>query len=250
MAVYHLFLGPENLREHSGLEDDFKKHFLNEKRNVIKIAKKHKQNLHYLHDSDSMNDLRHYIENDADEIKLVLHGEGTPFIIGFNQRSPFDLTAVKFAKLISPYLPRHREIKIDLLSCNSATDFDELNFAQNASLVFSSLGFPNIEVIGYTGFVVEKSNAKFSVSSEYTKSRKGNHASLKDAARSYQGGVVKTAAAREMTNWNGSIPQDWMGPYINVAIAEMAQLRFFQPTTNLAVEVSESTLTAIDLNQG
>jgi len=260
--VYHLFLGPENLREYPELEDYFKRNFLNDKKRLLALVKKRGQNLYYLFNELSMIDLRNQIENDRDEIKIMVHGDGFPFIIGFNQLSPFDLTAVSFARLLSNYLPINREIKIDLLACNSATSCRdsgrEFNFAKNTSMVFESLGFTHVEVTGYTGYVVEKPNAKFSVSSEYSvfsDGKKGNHASLKDAGRSYQGGVVKAEALRELLNWDevknekdnkverSPHVKNWMLPYMNQAQNHLISF-FLPPAQNLEVAPPAAALPA------
>lgn len=112
--------------------------------------------LDYLFDeSMSLNSL-----TSGDEI--FIHGEGEPFVIGFNEPSTdYDLHPAKLAeRLIALGLPTDQDITIVLFSCHSAAEYKSICFARDLSLVFSQLGFENIIVKGFNGLLNFKRKGK------------------------------------------------------------------------------------------
>jgi hypothetical protein len=102
--------------------------------------------------------------------KLVIHGEGEPFMLGFDEPSSFNLYPHSLAKmLVNAGLPEDKDIEIELLACQSASDYPspdngDFNFAKDLSQALSYLGkdgYENITVSGYTGLIEELKGNKF-----------------------------------------------------------------------------------------
>jgi hypothetical protein len=173
----------------------------------------HDFRIFHLHDSNSMSILR---ENLANHDEIIIHAEGYPFLIGPTESGPYTLTPLDLARLL------HREklpdvhVTINLLSCNSATEYQGSNFAKDLSR-FLHVYFQYNELIisGYTGFIEVKSNAKYAVSSVLGKSTKGTHASVDDAVMQYRNGedVVSNAGRTVLIHSLSSIGDSWAGFY-------------------------------------
>lgn len=158
-----------------------------------------------------MSDLRHRIV-DGDE--LIVHGEGSPFLVGPAESGPYTLTPFQFALLLDENKFPDLDINICLLSCNSATEYNGNNYACDTSKalnVFFRYNF--ICVTGYTGFIEVKSNAKFAVSSVLGRSTKGTHADLDSAKIVYKNGRV-CFRNKIMINTLSMMQFSWAQPYI------------------------------------
>jgi|GEM_PF-3892062 len=114
--------------------------------------------IHYIHDKKSMRELLTTLNP---EDSLVIHGDGSPVIVGFQEPSRFDMTAPGLAKLLKDYgIPNG--VKIDCLSCDTATKPDtktrQYNFAKDLSDSLCRLGIKDVSVSGYTGIIELKDN--------------------------------------------------------------------------------------------
>jgi len=148
----------------------------------------HSNEIFYLYDKENMQKLIKQL-NDGDEI--VLHGEGQPFLIGLEEPSDYDLTPFKLAKLLAKNNLLDIDININLLACFSATQYYELNFAHDTSdALFAIFKYEKSTVTGYTGMIKVSGNAKFSVTTEMEKDKRGTHGSLRDACLVYRNGQL------------------------------------------------------------
>lgn len=138
----------------------------------------HSRGVYFFFDEESMSALFDIVkENDV----IRIHGHGNPMILG-TEYSRDNLTAYSLAKKISDYkIPRDRPLIIDILSCHSAVSYTRqqvcsypqtppvtitYNFAQDVSMALGLLGYNNLTVWGYTGYIVDKKkDDKYSVQS-------------------------------------------------------------------------------------
>ena len=129
----------------------------------------------------------HHLREDDE---LVIHAEGYPFIIGPLESGPYVLTPFQLASLLNEKKLPNIKLHINLLTCNSATDYHGSNFARDLSIALHAFfRYTHITITGYTGFIEVKSNAKYAVSSVLGRSTKGTHAALDDAKRMYENNV-------------------------------------------------------------
>jgi hypothetical protein len=154
---------------------------------IKKTPRQHYNQLFYLHDPRSMDNLVHLLQ---EEDELVIHAEGYPFLIGPLESGPYVLTPFQLASLLNERKLPNIKLHINLLTCNSATDYNGSNFARDLSIALHSFfRHTQITVTGYTGFIEAKSNAKYAVSSVLGRSTKGTHAALDDAKCIYENNV-------------------------------------------------------------
>jgi len=198
---FHVLIGPKCLTE-ADLENSALRHSFNEQKkeliNTVKHLRKkepghHSATPYYLHDEHSMRQLA----NDVDEhhaehpIKIILHGDGYPFLVGLETISHYSLTPYQVAKRFADALfPKDLNFIIQVITCNSATNFHKINFSKLLSKsLYKAFGFENVVVIGYTGYIhVKNTPGKFSVTTEFIRDRSGTHASLEDASQTYLNG--------------------------------------------------------------
>lgn len=191
------------LHDISEFEDRVDRAVKNNKKRMTKI---------FLCDAQDAEKLKIFLESSMHPVRLVIHGEGNPAVIGpSNQGLPeYDLLAHEFATVLSTIIPKEgRDITIDLLTCCSAVtekitciENDErhavkINFAKDLSYYLNNLGLNNITTVGYTGYVGENDSAnKYRVSSalicEAKAKRNLRQTSQESAAISYQNGVMLT----------------------------------------------------------
>lgn len=148
------------------------KNKLNKKNN-----KQSSNSIYYLFD-DSSNGLPKLMEQLKTGDKLVIHGEGEPFVLGLTVPSCFDTHGRSLAELLKQAGLPDLDISIQLLACNSAVDFPmysdtqeqivNINFARDmARALHFEFNKTQVKVIGYTGYVSEKEKkGGFGVSSE------------------------------------------------------------------------------------
>ncbi|STY28817.1 Uncharacterised protein [Legionella wadsworthii] len=223
---YHVLPIPKKLTPQENNNNQLKFAFLDAKRelknNLTKLCRKekgmHSNEIFYLYDKENMQKLMKQL-NDGDEI--VLHGEGQPFLIGLEEPSDYDLTPFKLAKLLAKNNLPDIDININLLACFSATQYCELNFAHDTSdALFTIFKYEKPKVTGYTGMIKVSDNAKFSVTTEMEKDKRGTHGSLKDACLVYRNGqLIKKG---RILGDNSHIAYSWATVYIERARKENA----------------------------
>jgi len=187
-----------------------------------KLAKrepgKHCPMILHLHDSQSMGILR---ENLVEGDEIILHAEGYPFLIGPTLFGPYTLTPLDLAQLLHHEKLPDVSININLLSCNSATEYEGSNFAKDLStFLHVCFHYNKLTISGYTGFVSVKSNAKYAVSSVLGNSKKGTHASLDDAVIRYMNGQVLSQGRAVLIPSLSSIGSSWAGFYTKKTIED------------------------------
>ncbi|KTD40526.1 hypothetical protein [Legionella parisiensis] len=227
---YHLLPIPKKLTHQENNNSQLKFAFLDAKRelknSLTKLCRKekgeHSNEIFYLYDKENMQKLIKQL-NDGDEI--VLHGEGQPFLIGLEQPSDYDLTPFKLAKLLAKNNLPDIDININLLACFSATQYHELNFAHDTSdALFAIFKYEKPRVTGYTGMIKVSGNAKFSVTTEMEKDKRGSHGSLKDACLVYRNGqLIKKG---RILGDNSHIAYSWAAVYIERARKQNAIVAF------------------------
>lgn len=176
-----------------------------------KMPKQHCNQLFYLHDPRSMDHLVHRLQ---EEDELIIHAEGYPFIIGPLESGPYVLTPFQLASLLNERKLPNIQLHINLLACNSATDYNGSNFARDLSIALHAFfRYRHITVTGYTGFIEVKSNAKYAVSSVLGRSTKGTHAALDDAKWMYKNNVPIFEGRVLVTNFS-DMGTAWANPFI------------------------------------
>ena len=178
-----------------------------------KLRKKDASNciqLYYLRDRSSMDELFKLLRPSD---SIVVHSEGFPFYIGFLHTSPYNVTAFEFVELLVSQGMPNIELNIDLLSCNTATNFKGLNFACDTSTAFAVSGYTDVIVSGYTGYVVVKNNAKYTIAANDLNGKK-LHCPLEHAKSSFKAGQVSASPLKLMCNFE-NIVFKWGSDYIN-----------------------------------
>ena len=191
---------------------------------LLKNKKEHHDpELYYLFCARSLFNLILKINHD-DEI--IIHGEGYPFLVGPNELGPYTVTAKHLAELIATAMIPDMNLRIQLLTCNSATSYEGSNFARDlSSALYYFYGYKNISVSGYTGFIEVKSNAKYTVTSTLSgRLTKGTHASLSDAVRTYKNGLLIQEGGTVLIESLSGIGDSWAGFFINKTKAEREEV--------------------------
>lgn len=215
-----------------------------------KLKKRDESNcdkLFYLYDDDSMQHLKNLLANPVDSLigdEIIIHAEGMPFIISSSIfGGQYAISAFALARYLKKNILSGYPISINLLSCNSATDFMDSNFARDLSRALTfCFEYPHNRVIGYTGYISVKNNAKFAVSAVLGKSVKGSHASIEDANMIYAAGEEIHRGTQLITSLS-DYGFDWAHEYItkmhierefvNAAIRRIARHPLFIPPTDL-----------------
>ena len=181
-------------------------------------------------------ELKGVLETIQDGDDIVIHGEGEPFVLGFNEPTVYDLQPHRLLMLlIENGLPRDKHINIDLKSCHSAAECRGMNFARDTSMLLGLYGYHKISVTGYTGLIIEKPSSKqikFSCQADpfptadiesdprgvsRKEVRETQHSSIENARVIYVSGSVVSQGRRGSTNplsdLNGK-PFSWATKYI------------------------------------
>ena len=195
---------------------------------LVKLLKKkqecHDPEMYYLHHSCSLEHLGSQV-HDGDEI--IIHGEGYPFLVGPNELGPFTVTAKHLADIINTAKIPDLNLNLQLLTCNSATSYENSNFARDLSrALYYCYDYKNISVTGYTGFIESKSNAKYTVASTLSgRLTKGTHASLSKAAKTYKNGRLIDAGGIVLIESLSDIGDSWAGFFISKTKAEREEVK-------------------------
>jgi molybdopterin converting factor small subunit len=203
---YHVLPIPEQLfseeLKNAALRKSYNKLKKEMSKSLVKLRRKerdsHYKDILYLYNDRNMNLLINKLKK-GDEI--VVHGEGNPFVIGLEEPSQYDLSAIKLAEKLEKNKLPDIAININLLTCNSASEYknsgykhseyEKFNFAQNCSEALNIFfKYENILITGYTSMIKVNSNAKYTVSSANDRDSKGTHASLEDASMVYKNGKL------------------------------------------------------------
>ena len=186
-------------------------------RKLVKREENTFNELFYLYDASSMQQLKQLLSNSSAELmdEIIIHAEGYPFMIGPSiSGGDFSISAFDLASYLKKNVLSVHPIHINLLACNSATNFRGSNFSRDLSRALTyCFNFPDINVIGYTGFVSVRNNAKFAVSSVLGRSIKGSHANLDDAKMIYNSGEV-IDCGRQLIGDLSDYGFDWAREYI------------------------------------
>lgn len=249
---YHVLPIPKKLTPQENTNNQLKFVFLDAKRelknNLTKLCRKekgmHSNQIFYLYDKENMQTLISQLK-DGDEI--VLHGEGQPFLIGLEEPSDYDLTPFKLAKLLAKNKLPDIDININLLACFSATQYYELNFAQNTSDALCAIfKYEKPRVTGYTGMIKVSGNAKFSVTTEMEKDKRGTHGSLKDACLVYRNGqLIKNG---RILGDNSRIAYSWAAAHIERARKENAIVAFAKGSIDNPAKAKITRSNSFDMN--
>lgn len=151
----------------------------------------------YFADQEDRNKLTAFLERRTTPLRLVFHGEGFPPVIGLCSNSIYDLYAAPLAECLRDIIDKNNfeNLTIDILCCLSAVPCNkkyikcgvDIQFARDLSFCLTILGLGSINVIGYTGLVLEKNRSDgYSVVSG--PERGADHASLENARIIFQHG--------------------------------------------------------------
>lgn len=181
-----------------------------------KLAKKepnqHFKKLGYLFDPENIHNLKKGL---TDNDELIIHAEGYPFMISpVDESHAYQLTPFQLAAHLDAQRFPDLNVTINLLTCNSATQYEGSNFACDLSnALHKFFRYKNLRVVGYTGFIHVKSNAKYTVSGVLGRSTKGTHASLEDATLMYHNGAI-IVQNKLLINDLSNIIFSWASPNI------------------------------------
>ena len=186
---------------------------------VKKIGKRDENTyneLFHLFESTSLARLMRLLCNPIDTDEIIIHAEGYPFMIGPSiAGGQYSLTPFQLASYLKKNLLPEHPIIINILACNSATNFMGSNFSRDLSRALTyCFDCRNISVMGYTGYVSVKSNGKFAVSSVLGHSVKGSHAHLDDAKTIYESGEL-THQGRQLISDLSHFGFEWAHEYIS-----------------------------------
>lgn len=218
------------ISDNFGTEDDFSQ-ILSDIGNFEKRVNKNinSDNKHvakiFLFEPDDTEKLSDFLLRSTHPVRLVIHGEGNPAVIGPSTHGirEYDLLAYQLAIKLSTIIPPERgEVTIDLLACCSAVteriivennqqqEAVEINFAKDLSQSLSIQGLPHITTIGYTGYVTESdSSNKYRVTSAMLTDSRARRAvtqtSLEKAACEYRDGILEQRVDRKILISNREI---------------------------------------------